>query len=318
MAKNPQMKSRSRTSFKRWVFYLRNKYSPYIYTSWRGLIASLAIIVLTALLLSIGKVPEDGVLKVYRWNFSFSEYFFLLFFLSCGINLLKEVCSQGVLFPNGAERAAITNRKRLTASAINDSIGFVGSYKAVSESNILEHRKKILDLMKSNLESYFHIKESDPKRRLAIALIELYDDPCERYRIVARDSRSMNEERGCYDISPDHHHLYKPIEAIRSKGIVFTDNLDSDYGELGEKSYNSVMAFPIFWTTKGEDGLPKTYCFGAISVDFTECYRFNGAQEEIETNLRPYYTLLIFSFAEKINALLHPRKEGEHVTAIGT
>jgi len=303
-----------------WIFYLRNKYCPYIKLSGWSIFFTLLIIYFTALLFVLNsiEIPWNEIdlskLILTPWAMKGVSGIRILVFYFCVsllIFALRELNSTGAIFTNRKERLAIRERKVLTTSAIYKSIEFVQAYKKIDENSIKEYRIHVLNLIQSNLESYFSLRHADPNNKISVSLVEHSEIPKE-YAIIARDRISLDSDRReLYTIQEKDWPLYRPIDAINGLKIYVTDCLSAHYKELEGKTYQSVMAFPIAKQYRDSEGNVQTICFGAISIDFTKKYRFRGAEQDIENNLKPYYTLLLYTFGHEINHLLPPPEQGE-------
>lgn len=299
-------KTRYRFNPVAWICYIRNRFFPYIALSWQSFVLSLCTTYFASVLYIIATVYSGNVVAIQGKLLTLlsvpwilpeigKRFFIAIFFTNCFITVLRELGNSGVIFSSKKRRNRIKERKILTASAIYESLSLIESYKIVDPEIVKNYRMDVLNLIKSNLESYFGASQNDPKSKIAVALIEVSDDPRE-YTIVARDSDSFQEGRQMGIIPDDQWTLSRPVETINNQKVYVTDNVSADYDELGKKSYQSVITVPLLKYFRNERNEIKKYCFGAISIDFTKKYRFRGAEQEIETNIKPYYTLLFYTF----------------------
>jgi hypothetical protein len=301
------------------IHYNHNKYFAYIDLFAPGIIAT---ILHTGLYIALwyGQINAKGETIQYG-NVIFTpiQVLFALLFINFVYIIVREFSSQGVVWPGLKERVKIANRKYLTAANVAESLSFVDKFKDLDKQRIHDYRKHILNIMKSNLESYFHLSPSYKKRKISVSLVvQTRTDPVE-YEIVSRDSESL-KERGLRKIKKEEACLYKPVEAIIKSTTVFTDEVSYEFGNLKEKKYKSVIAFPILWSPNksiGSGNEDNDYCLGAISIDCTERYRFNGAEEEIKNNLYPYSMLLLYSFTSEIMALNTKLEGGKKYVSSG-
>lgn len=283
--------------FLAWACSVRNRYFPYLRFAIRGLFVSLITAFLVACL---GTMPyaKDGKMPMFLGQeLTLGRIFLLVFGVNLFILLIREFAAQGVLFPNREEINRILNRKSLTAARIDDAIAFIGAYQEKDEKEEADFRKNVLDLIKSNLENYFDVKPADKKCKFSVSIIEEIDRNAMIYRIVARDDGSI--DRGFREITGEEALLNRGVEAIRQQRITITDDLDKQFQEL-RRPYSSVLAIPLIWLDRENDGKVSSKCFASICIDYSGKYRFRGISGPIETNIKPYSRLILFSFLKKL------------------
>ena len=209
-------------------FCFRNRYFPYIHQSKRGIIVTIVLAALLTIPAITHNISTGQPAEFFGFKWTFMRVLGLLFVVNVAALFLKEITSEGTLFPSQKEIQRIDDRKRITAAKVEESLTFVGSFATVDDVKIAQFRTDVLDLIKSHLESYFCVF-SKRKGAFAVSLVEeIETGSVRKYRIVARDGES-SKFRTNEELAGDIALLYKPVEAIREKRIATTDDLVRQY-----------------------------------------------------------------------------------------